>query len=61
MCFFPLFVQDMIAIVGDEESFNETVQTILLENAEVLNALNLLDKKISENSAGSFTDEEIEC
>lgn len=51
----------MIAIVGDEESFNETVQTILLENAEVLNALNFLDKKISENSAGFFTDEEIEC
>ena len=51
----------MIAIIGEEENFNETIQTILVDNVEALNAINFLDKKIRESSAGSFTDEEIEC
>jgi len=50
----------MLAIIGDEENFNETVQAIYLENVETLNAINFLDRKNKETS-GSFTDEEIEC
>ena len=51
----------MMAIVDEEETFSETIQTILLENMEITNQINFIEKKFKENSAGSFTDEEVEC
>ena len=51
----------MIAFIENENSFPDIVQSIILENKEISNAIDFLDKKIKENSTGSFTDEEIEC
>ena len=51
----------MVAFVEEEENFNETVQSVNMENVEISNAINFLDKKPKINSSGSFTDEEVEC
>jgi hypothetical protein len=53
---------NMIAIIEDDDkNFNETIQTILLENIEISNVISILDKRLKENNTGVLTDEEIEC
>lgn len=51
----------MIAIIEAEDDFNEIVQSVLLENIEISNLVNSIDRKFRENESNLSNDEEIEC
>jgi hypothetical protein len=50
-----------VAIIDYNDDFEETSQNILIENIEIQNIVNIIEKKFKENVAVLLNDEEIDC
>jgi len=53
---FFLFIEDLVVIIEADNDLNETIEDILIENIEIANKINLIDRKLSQASNAEQTD-----